>query len=128
MEIEKAKKIVSLLADGIDPSTGEVLPDGSPYNDPTVIRALFAVLGSVRASKRQNKQSMEDKQAQNVASGRPKNAGLPWTEELKEEIAEMFKDGTSIDELADHFERTSGAILSELIRQGLIDQESTRTG
>ena len=110
MEIDKAKEIVSLLAYGIDPTTGEVFPDDSPYNHPSVIRALFAVLRSVRVSKRQSQQSMEDKQAQNVAGGRPRNAGLPWTEELKEEIAEMFRGGTSIDELAQYFERTSGAI------------------
>ena len=30
MEIDKAKEIVSLLAYGIDPTTGEVLPSDSP--------------------------------------------------------------------------------------------------
>ena len=128
MEIDKAKEIVSLLAYGIDPTTGEVLPNDSPYNHPSVIRALFSVLGSVGVPKKQIKQSMEERQAQNVASGRPRNAGLPWTEELKEEVAIMFKNGTSIDELAEYFGRTSGAILSQLMHQGLIDEESARKG
>ena len=128
MEIDKAKEIVSLLAYGIDPTTGEVLPNDSPYNHPSVIRALFSILGSVRVPKKPNKHSMEEKQTQNVASGRPKNVGLPWTEELKEKVAIMFKDGTSIDELAAYFERTSGTILSQLVHQGLIDEESTRKG
>ena len=128
MEIDKAKEIISLLAYGIDPTTGEVLPNDSPYNHPSVIRALFSVLGSVSVQKKQVKQSMEERQAQNMASGRPKNAGLPWTEELKEKVATMFKNGTSIDELADHFERTSGAILSQLMHQGLADEEGARKG
>ena len=128
MEIDKAKEIVSLLAYGIDPTTGEVLPNDSPYNHPSVIRALFSVLGSVGAPKKQIKQSIEEKQTQNVASGRPKNAGLPWTEELKEKIVIMFKNGASIDELAEYFERTSGAILSQLMHQGLIDEEGARKG
>ena len=128
METDKAKEMVSLLAYGIDPITGEVLPDDSPYNHPSVIRALFTILGSVDVSKRQSKQSMEDRQAQNVAGGGPRNAGLPWTEELKEEISDMFKAGTSIDELAEYFERTSGAIRSELMHQGLIEQQGARKG
>ena len=128
MDIDKAKEIVSLLAYGIDPNTGEVLPNDSPYNHPSVIRALFSVLGSVSVPKKKIKQSMEEKQTQNVASGRPKNAGLPWTEELRERVAIMFKNGTSIDELAEYFERTSGAILSQLMHQGLIDEESAQKG
>jgi len=53
MEIEKAKEIVSLLANGTDPFTGEVFSDDSPYNHRPVIRELFAVLDSVRALKKQ---------------------------------------------------------------------------
>jgi hypothetical protein len=33
-----------LPANGINPITGEILPDASPYNDPAVIRALFEAL------------------------------------------------------------------------------------
>ena len=122
MEIEKAKEIVSSLAKGIDPVTGEVFPDDSPYNHPSVIRALFILLGNVGISKKQNKLSVGEKQAQNVATGKPRNAGLPWTDELRQKVATMFHEGTSIPELARSFERTEGSIQSELIRQGLIDQ------
>ena len=119
MEMDKAKEIVSLLAYGIDPTTGEVLPNDSPYNHPSVIRALFSVLGSVRVPKKQIKQSTEEKQTQNVASGRPKNAGLPWTEELKEEVAIMFTSGTSIDELAKYFLITTQAKRNLSSRSGI---------
>ena len=40
----------------------------------------------------------------------------------------MFTNGTPIGELAEYFERTSGAILSQLMHQGLIDEESARKG
>ena len=56
MELEKAKHIVRLLADGIDPTTGEMFPDGSPYNDPVVIRALFTVIESVKDIKKLQRQ------------------------------------------------------------------------
>ena len=44
MDIIRAKEIVRTLADGIDPTTGEVLPKESVYNSPDVIRALFTLL------------------------------------------------------------------------------------
>ena len=44
MNIIKAREIIRILADGVDPTTGEVLPAESVYNSPVVIRALFAVL------------------------------------------------------------------------------------
>ena len=61
MELDEAKNIVTALANGIDPTTGEVLPQESPYNDPTVIRALFTVIGSLKTVKKSN-QTDEQKQ------------------------------------------------------------------
>lgn len=122
MELEKAKGIVRLLADGIDPTTGEVLPKESPYNDPVVIRALFSVIESLKEV-RKPKKTFEQKQQENLDSGRPRNAGLPWTDELKTEVASKFQSGTSVPELSRYFERTKGAIVSELTRQGLIESD-----
>jgi hypothetical protein len=122
MELEKAKEIVRLLADGIDPTTGEVLPKESPYNDPVIIRALFSVLESLKEV-RKPKKTIEQKQQENIDSGRPRNAGLPWTDELKTEVASKFQCGTSVPELSRYLERTKGAIVSELMRQGLIESD-----
>jgi len=110
-----------LLADGVDPLTGEVLPDRSPYNDPKVIRALFTILNPPK-DKKPAKKTREQKQQENVAAGRPRNAGLPWTEDLKEELAQKFMSGASVDELVRYFERTKGAIQYELVKQGLIEE------
>jgi hypothetical protein len=121
MEIEKAKEIVLSLANGINPITGEVFPDDSIYNDPIIIRSLFTIVSNVRFPKKQGRQTIEEKQANNLADNKPKNAGLSWTEELKEEVEKLFKQGKPINELAKHFERTDGAIRSELKHQGLIE-------
>ncbi len=120
MELNTAKEIVKILANGVNPATGEVLPQESPYNDPSVIRALFTVLGSIKAAKKPKK-TVEQKQQDNIDSGRPKNAGLSWTDELRTEVASKFHSGASIDELSEYFERTKGAIVSELMKQGLIE-------
>ena len=93
MELEKAKEIVRLLSDGIDPTTGEVLPKESLYNDPVVIRALFSVIESLKEVPKPKK-TIEQKQQDNLDSGRPRNAGLPWTGEMKAEIASKYQNGT----------------------------------
>jgi len=120
MELEKAKEIVKVLANGMDPTTGDVLPHASPYNDPMVISGLFTVLESLRAVKRPKK-TIEKRQQENIYAGRPKNAGLPWTDESKTEVASRFRRGASMDELSGHFGRTKGSIVAELTKQGLIE-------
>jgi len=38
MELNESRNIVNSLAQGVHPTTGEVFPPESPYNDPKVIR------------------------------------------------------------------------------------------
>ena len=124
MEISRAIKSIEALSEGINPSTGEILPNESPYNDPEVIRALFCVLKyTYIKKKRLSKKTVLEKQQQNIEKGLPKNAGFPWTDVLKEELTSRFKSDEDINSLSKHFERTKGAIISELKRQGLITPE-----
>ncbi len=121
MDIIKAKEIVEMLAEGVDPTTGELLPSDSHYNDPEIIRALFTVLRSVRMPAKASKKSIEEKQKDNLDAGRPKNAGLPWSMEQKDQVSSLFSQGKNMKELSEYFERTEGAITSELTHQGLIE-------
>ena len=41
MDKSEGIKILKQLADGIDPYTGEVFPEDSPYQHPRTARALF---------------------------------------------------------------------------------------
>jgi len=41
MESQRAKEIIQLLADGVNPITGEEFPPDSPYNNPEIIRAFL---------------------------------------------------------------------------------------
>ena len=78
MELAKAREIIKILADGVDPTTGEVLPAESVYNSPEVIRSLFAVLEATAPQLKSNPHC---------------NAGNPWTNiedaQLVEEIKTM---------------------------------------
>ncbi len=118
-------KIVEALANGIDPITGELLPSESPYNHPDVIRALFTTLNLVNNPVKKApkvKKTPEQKQAENVENGLPKNAGLPWTDEQRADLAQQFSSGEEIKVLAEIYGRTNGAITSELKKQGLIEE------
>jgi len=48
-----------------------------------------------------------------------KEAFKPWTEELDEELTIMYCEGRSVNEMAKHFGRTKGAILSRIIKLDL---------
>ena len=122
MEIRKAQRIVEILAQGVDPITGEAFAPESPYNEPQIIRALFTVHEFVRRA-RKPPMTADERRRENVDLGRPRNYGLPWTDDARSEVATAFQDGKPIAELAATFERTRGAIQAELIRQGLIEQD-----
>lgn len=104
MEIAKARKIIRILADGVDPTTGEVLPAESVYNSPEVIRALFAVLEATAP------------QPQNSTR---RNAGKPWTNVEDEKLKDEFTAKISISDIAKEHGRTYGAIESRLDHLGL---------
>lgn len=103
MELKQAKALLTELADGVDPLTGECLPADSVCNRPEIIRALHCVLQYV--------------------SDRPKrsalpNAGKPWTEEDETALMQMFDAGRSVEEMQARFQRTNGAIVRRLERLG----------
>jgi hypothetical protein len=48
------------------------------------------------------------------------SAYQPWTREQDKELEEMFDNGQSYQEMANHFERTKGAIMSRLRKIGVL--------
>ncbi|EON90475.1 hypothetical protein [Plesiomonas shigelloides] len=121
-------KTIEALANGINPITGELLPSESPYNHPDVIRALFTTLDLVKNQAKPEKKAPklkktpEQKQAENIENGLPKNAGLPWTDEQRAYLAQQFSTGEEIKVLAEIHGRTKAAITAELKKQGLIEE------
>ncbi len=126
MELTRSIEIVHALSQGIDPLTGEALPPTSPYEQPEVIRALHVLLGHVATPTRRRKLTPEQKQAANLDKGLPRNAGLPWADEARHELADLFRQDAGIGALAARFERSNGSIIAELKRQGLISVEEAR--
>jgi hypothetical protein len=85
MNIQQAVPVLEALARGIDPETGEVLTEHSPFNNLTVIRALqFAVA------------TLQQPRAKLQSSGRPGNAGRAWSEDEDRQLVTAFDGGMAL--------------------------------
>ena len=63
MDINRAKEIVAALAEGIDPTTGEILPEDCVCNKGEVVRAFYAILnicGKDKETQKANKKEPDD--------------------------------------------------------------------
>ena len=123
MELFKAVEMVEAVANGTNPITGEAIPGNSHFNSPEIIRALFTCTQHIRHPTPKSRKTMEEWQSENLSKGLPRNAGLPWTKELKAQLADSFKSGERPLELSKKFERTKYAILMQLQNQGLVTEE-----
>ncbi|WP_394265851.1 hypothetical protein [Anaerotignum sp.] len=108
MDTSKARELLSILADGIDPFTGEILPEDHVCNEPDMIRALHLAVQQLGNAKT------------NTTRYRPENAGKPWSEEDDRILCEMFEQGCKRKEMKEYFKRTGGAIIARLEHLGKI--------
>lgn len=108
MDIQRAKELLTLLADGVNPVTGEILPEDDCCNQVEVIRALNIVLRFV------------DDQRDKTTNPLVENAGKPWTREDEETLCRMFAEGCTGKEICSHFKRSTGAIAARLVKLGKI--------
>lgn len=104
MDINRAKEMIRTLADGVDPTTGEVLPAESVYNSPEIIRALFTLLEYI------NKDTAKDPL---------RNAGKPWSDVEDDKLRDEYLSNLKISDIAKEHGRTYGAIESRLEHLGL---------
>jgi hypothetical protein len=107
MDILRAKELLEVLADGVNPMTGELLARDDSCNQPEIIRALHVAVRQLE-------------QKANRARNLPENAGKPWTEEDERTLARMFDQHCSKREICAYFKRTQGSIAARLVRLGKI--------
>ncbi|HHH43905.1 MAG TPA: hypothetical protein ENK49_07195 [Gammaproteobacteria bacterium] len=113
MELDQALKIVALLADGIDPHTGEVFPDDSPYQQPQTIRALYTLIRAVEG---------KATSTTNDTKPQPRKAGASWTPEEDQQLTDAFKRDEPVAQIAQLHERSQRAIEARLVRLGLVEE------
>lgn len=110
MDDNKALNIVSALANGVNPQTGEMFEVDSPYQAAEVIRALYV---AVRALELSNRSKLRGNRAR-----LPANAGKPWAEQEDRDLLEKFDAGLSVAQLAQAHDRTLAGIQARLERHG----------
>lgn len=115
MDPRTALAILEPLADGVDPVTGEVLSDDSPYQRAPIVRALFAAIQALERAQK-HRQRMK---------ALPARAGDSWTTEEEDRLTQAFDAGNSVEQLAQMHQRTRGAIESRLIRLGKLKPAHT---
>ena len=108
MTSSEAIPIIKSLADGVDPNTGGVFADHSPYQNPRTIRALFLAATALERLKAREKR----------AKGLPEDAGKPWGNEEDRDLRVSFDTGMTIRQIADRHKRTAGAVQSRLEKLG----------
>ena len=113
MRNDRALEILQLLSEGINPLTGEILPENDLCNQPDIIRALHTAVNALETG---NKSKLP----------LPENAGKPWTTEDDNALCQLYDSGMSTKDLAEHFQRTNGAITSRLMRLGRMTIERDR--
>lgn len=131
-------KILLQLAEGVNPETGEILHSDSPYQSALITRALFQAVrelerhGGAQRHEPAGKLVPEEvrgdgryeepspaRQALNRGAGLPNRAYAPWSEQEDDELRRLHGQALTVQQLAQHFGRKSGAIKSRLAKLGL---------
>ncbi len=110
MKTLEALEVIEVLADGVNPFSGEVFAEDSPYQNPKVIRALYKAIEALRRI------SQSEKRRRNL----PERAGLPWDDSESELLVKRFNGEADISKIAKEHKRTTGAIRSQLLKLGKI--------
>jgi hypothetical protein len=122
MESTSTLRTLELLADGRDPATGLALPDASPYNQPAVVRSLFAAIRALESTPSPVQELRASRETQRAVPARslPANAGRPWTPLEDESLCAAFDQGVAIKELAVQHGRSTTALNARLFKLGKI--------
>jgi hypothetical protein len=123
MDDNKALSIVSALANGVNPLTGEVFDADSPYQAPEIVRALFVAARALGGAKGEPAPASPTRQRSQSLS----NVGKPWTAEEDQRLLGEFDLGRTPRELANLHGRTLAGIEARLEKHGRIGPQQRET-
>ncbi len=112
----------------LEPEKEKKKKHDKPFTYEPVIDQSIYTPKRVPSYKKNSEENYKVKNKENNSSGnsnfnkikeRSKSAYLPWTKKLDNELIVLYNDGKSLPQLAKHFQRTSGAIRSRVLKLGL---------
>jgi hypothetical protein len=132
MELSEALQVVSALADGRNPVTGQPLSVDHVCQHPQVVRSLCTVVLHLREMARIASppargdhepfdlipQTRQVPCGYEPAQASLRNAGKPWTAQEETKLVQAFDGGASIGQLSRQHGRTRQAIHGRLYRLG----------
>jgi hypothetical protein len=118
MEKQQALKILSALANGVHPATGEVFAADSAYQHPDTVRALFEAVRAVEGGHVTAAAATPPGPRNGEAAA---NTFVRWTPEEEARLAAGFETGRTSAELAKLHNRSRAAIEARLLKLGKID-------
>lgn len=107
MDIGRASDILRMLADGLDPSTGEPAASDSVLQHPDTVRALHLALAA------------SERGESNPPTGSA-NSYKAWSSDEDTQLCKEFHGSVDFDEIASAHGRSRGAIISRLAALGRI--------
>ena len=120
----KQLEILTALAQGVHPLTGEVLPADCPYHSAEIVRALY---GAVRSLESARPTEARDGAAIRPREGALANAGKPWSVDEDRQLLVEFDAGKTVKECATAHQRTQAGIEARLEKLGRLKSEDRTT-
>jgi hypothetical protein len=117
MQERRARQILQALIQGVDPFTGEELPEGTVIQQADVLRALLAGVVSLE----------QDAARASRRASLPRNIGRTWSADEQGELVDEFQSGESVADIATKHGRTVRAIEARLEKLGLISAAERTT-
>ncbi|MFM9881485.1 MAG: hypothetical protein ACKVQT_00540 [Burkholderiales bacterium] len=128
MESTQALKLLTALANGINPITAEAFPAESPYQHPDIVRALFHAVRVLEEGRTVGGELANQPASDRAnviadpapASNRPGKAGKPWSQPEDDELLAAYDAGQTIEALARAHQRSRLGVEARLARYGRV--------